>query len=116
MFEPRSKALERLALMTNVAELILVLRLDRLWKREHLSAPLEEQPLALPYQAGAMGLGVVAPLAVHAAQLITGRELRTASRLAAVAALSGGFIQRAVLVLAGKRSAERAHDYLRMTQ
>jgi protein NrfD len=116
MLVPPTKALERLALMTSLAELILVLRLDRLWKREQLSGPLEEVPLALPYQAGAMGLGVVAPLAVHALQLITGRELRTASRFASLAALSGGFMQRAVLILAGKRSAERPHDYLRISQ
>jgi protein NrfD len=107
--------LERLALLTSVVELVLSLGLDSLWKREHVDAPLEEPPLKLPYRVGALGLGVLAPLGVHLLQVLTGRELSTASSLASVAALVGGYAQRAVMIFAGKRSAERPTDYFRFT-
>jgi hypothetical protein len=52
-------------------------------------------------------------LLVHLAQVVTGRPLKSASNFAAVAALVGGFTQRAVITFAGKRSAEHAVDYFR---
>jgi len=115
---PRSsvRRLERVALIAGVLELVLALRLDNTLKREQVSAPLEERPLVVPYQAGAMGLGIIAPLAVHLAQLLTGRELRLAASLASACALVGGFAQRSTLILAGKRSATRPRDYFRMSQ
>jgi formate-dependent nitrite reductase membrane component NrfD len=115
-FVRRRTALDRLALVVSAFELALALRLDALWKREGVSGPLEETRLAVPYRLGALGLGMVAPLAIHALQAVTGRELRTASNLAAVAALCGGFLQRAALILAGKGSAERPADYFRMAR
>lgn len=108
--------LERLAVLTSLLELVLTLRLDALWKRERLAAPLDEPPLVLPYRVGVFGLGIVAPLTVHLLQVLTGRELRAASTCASLAALVGGYAQRAVLVLAGKRSAERPTDYFRFAR
>jgi protein NrfD len=110
------RRLERLALLASLGELVLTLRLDALWKREHLQRPMEEPPLKLPYRLGVFGLGILAPLGVHLLQTLTGRELRTASKLAAIAALVGGYSQRAVLVLAGKRSAERPTDAFHFAQ
>jgi formate-dependent nitrite reductase membrane component NrfD len=109
-------SLERLALAANMLELVLSLRLDTEWKSHGVSGPLEEQPLAAPYRFGALGLGVLAPLTVHAAQLVTRRELRVLSLVASVAALAGGFVLRAVVVLGGKHSAERPIDYFSETQ
>jgi protein NrfD len=108
--------LERLALLASLFELVLTLRLDALWRRARLNAPLAEPPLKLPYRVGALGLGILAPLGVHLLQAVTGRELRTASRLASLAALLGGYTQRAVMVLAGKRSAERPTDSFHFTR
>lgn len=108
--------LERLALLASLFELVLTLRLDALWKREHLNRPLAEPPLKLPYRIGALGLGILAPLGVHLLQAATGRDLRTASTLASMAALVGGYTQRAVMVLAGKRSAERPIDSFHFTR
>jgi formate-dependent nitrite reductase membrane component NrfD len=108
--------LDRLALAANMLELVLSVRLETEWKSRGVSGPLEEQPLAGPYRLGAVGLGILAPLAVHAAQLLTRRELRVLSVVASVAALTGGFMLRAVVVLAGKRSAERPIDYFSETQ
>jgi formate-dependent nitrite reductase membrane component NrfD len=110
------RRLERLALLTSMAELALAVRLDAVWKREHVDAPLHEPSLKLPYRVGVLGLGVLAPLLVHLLQVVTGRELRTASSLASVAALIGGYAQRAVMLFAGKRSAERPTDYFRFTR
>ncbi|MCA1647318.1 MAG: polysulfide reductase NrfD [Chloroflexi bacterium] len=102
--------LQRLALLVSLAEMVLTLRLDALWKHEHLDRPLQEPPLRLPYRIGMLGLGILVPLGVHLLQAFTGRELRMASTLASLAALVGGYTQRAVIVLAGKRSAERPTD------
>jgi protein NrfD len=109
------RRLERLAFLASITELVLATRQDSIWQQAGVAGPLHERPLALPYRIGALGLGVLAPLAVHLAQAITGRELRSASTLAAVAALVGGYVQRTVIVLAGKRSAERPRDYFRVT-
>ena len=110
------RRLERLALLASTAELVLTLRLDGEWKRRHLDTPLQEPPLAVAYRCGALGLGILVPLSVHMLQALTGRELGTASRLASMSALAGGYTQRAVVLLAGKRSAERAADAFRFAQ
>jgi formate-dependent nitrite reductase membrane component NrfD len=108
--------LERLGLLASLLELVLMLRLDSIWRHERVDGPLNEPPFRLPYRAGVFGAGILAPLGVHLLQALSGRELRRASMLASVAALAGGFTQRAVLVLAGKRSAERPTDYLHFTR
>ncbi|MBV9546338.1 MAG: polysulfide reductase NrfD [Chloroflexi bacterium] len=108
--------LERLALVASAIELLLTLRVDRLWKDEHVAAPLDESPLVVPYRFGVLGLGILAPLGVHVLQLVTGRELRAVSTVASVAALVGGYIQRAVIIFAGEQSAERPRDYFGITQ
>jgi len=105
------RRLERLLLLASLVELLLTRNLDSLLKRRRLSGPLETPPLATSYRVGVLGLGIVAPLAVHLLQALTGRELHMASAIASLAALAGGYTQRAVFVLAGKRSAERAADY-----
>ena len=110
------RRLERLALVSSIVELLLTRKLDSVWQHEHLRAPLEQPPLATPYTVGVLGLGILAPLAVHLLQVIAGRELRTASTLASLAALAGGYTQRAVFVLAGKSSAERPADYFGLAQ
>jgi formate-dependent nitrite reductase membrane component NrfD len=105
--------LDRLAMLTSAAELLLTLQLERLWKRAGLDTPLRRAPLAAPYRFGVLGLGILAPLGVHLLQVISGRELERLSRYVSVAALVGGYTQRAVVLFAGKRSAERPDDYFR---
>ena len=114
--EPSMRRLERLALLTSVIELLLSRRLDAALQRERVDAPLTEPPLDMPYKIGALGCGVVAPLAVHLLQVVFRRELTAASTLASCAALAGGYTQRAVFVLAGRRSAERPTDYFGLAQ
>jgi formate-dependent nitrite reductase membrane component NrfD len=110
------RRLELLGLLANVAELALSLAVKRHWRRQGVAGPLERQPLAFAYQVSILGLGFILPRAVHAIELITERQSRKISMLGALSMLVGGFIQRAVLVLAGKESGDRAEDYFRMTQ
>jgi formate-dependent nitrite reductase membrane component NrfD len=110
------RRLERLALLASLAELLLTRRLDAVWKDRQLDAPLEEPPLAVAYRGGALGAGILLPLTVHLLQALTGRELPRASVLAGLASLAGGYSQRAVVLLAGKRSAERPADAFRFAQ
>ena len=104
------------ALVASMIELVLSRRLDAALQHEHVEAPLTEPPLDLPYRLGALGCGVLAPLSVHLLQLAFRRELAAASTLASLAALAGGYTQRAVFVLAGRRSAERPTDYFGLAQ
>ena len=108
--------IERLSLLASALELVLSLRFEVTLKQAQVSTPLEEPPLAVPYRGGAFGLGILLPLAIHFLQVITHRELRTLSMVASIAALTGGYAQRAVLVLAGKHSAERPTDYFTMAR
>ena len=72
--------------------------------------------MASAFRLGAVGLGVVVPLALHGLQALTGRRSRTASTLAALSTLAGGFLLRASVLFAGKHSAHRPQDYFRLTQ
>jgi protein NrfD len=110
------KRLELLGLLANVAELALSLALKRQWRTQGVAGPVERQPLASAHQVGVLGLGFLLPRAVHATELLTGRQWRGVSILGALSTLVGGFIQRAVLVLGGRESGDRPEDYFRMTQ
>jgi formate-dependent nitrite reductase membrane component NrfD len=105
------RRLERLALLTGIVEFLLSRRIDHEWARNDVRGPLEQPPLRMAHQGAALGLGIIAPLLVHALQLLTRREMRTASTAASVAVLAGGYALRAVVIMAGKRSAERPRDY-----
>jgi formate-dependent nitrite reductase membrane component NrfD len=65
--------------------------------------------------AVSLGLGVVFPLLVHGYGVVSGRHSRTTTLLAALTTLIGAFAERAVIVLAGGASADRAEDYFRIT-
>jgi protein NrfD len=108
--------LERVALAASVAELVLTLGTEAEWQRQGVAAPIQRQPIAAAYRLGAIGLGILAPLVVHAVQILTERHSQTASRVAAIATLIGGYTMRAVVVFAGNDSARRPEDYFTFTQ
>jgi formate-dependent nitrite reductase membrane component NrfD len=110
------KRLERLALAASTAELALTLIADRRWRRLGLGAPLQRQPLASAYHFGVLGLGIAAPLAAHAANVLSRRDRRAVALAAASATLLGGLVQRAVRIFAGNDSALRPADYFQFTQ
>jgi formate-dependent nitrite reductase membrane component NrfD len=115
---PRSsrKRLERLALLASAVELALLVGLDRRWRAQGVAAVLDEPRYALAYRGGMMGLGVLAPLALHAWHLARGEPAAPAATLAHLATLAGGYVQRALLVLAGNESARRPRLYFDLAQ
>lgn len=108
--------LERVALMASATEMAVAVACDLRWKRTTTDSPIKQDPkLSAAYRFGVLGLGIGVPLAIHAVQVLTGRRSPWASKLASTSALTGGFIQRAVLTFAGNASAERPEDYFRFT-
>jgi formate-dependent nitrite reductase membrane component NrfD len=74
---------------------------------------MEGRQLRPAWRIGVLGLGIGAPLIVHALELGGECVPRRMSALAALATLAGGFILRVVLIFGGKASARRPEDYLR---
>ena len=112
---PRSclERLDRLALAGAVAQLALALVTEQQWKRSGVAGPLEAPDIRPVHRLLVLGLGVVGPLAVHVVQVLTGRRSEFISTLAAIGALVGAYAERAVIVFAGNRSADRPDDYFR---
>lgn len=114
--DEEGRAVDHFALAAGATELALVESARRHWRAQELDGPLREEPLASAFRFGALGLGVVLPLALHGLQLLAGRRSRTVSTLAAVSTLAGGFLLRASLLFGGKQSAHRPEDYFKITQ
>ncbi|HEX5502493.1 MAG TPA: NrfD/PsrC family molybdoenzyme membrane anchor subunit [Thermomicrobiales bacterium] len=110
------RRLEGLALTLGVAQLALLAGLEWVWRRRGVGGPLAGGRLGGVYRGGALGLGTLAPLAVHVAQRATGRRSRGATLVAALAALAGVYVEKTALVFAGHESARRPKDYFRFAQ
>jgi protein NrfD len=108
--------LERLAIGLGAAQLVLLAGVERTWRRRGVGGPLESGRLGHLYRVGAVGLGTLVPLAIHAARLATGRRSRGATLLAALATLTGVYIEKTAVVFAGHESARRPKDYFRFAQ
>jgi formate-dependent nitrite reductase membrane component NrfD len=114
--EEEETAVENFALAAGAAELALVEATRRSWREQGVDGPLGEEPMASGLHLGAIGLGIVVPLAIHGLQALTGRRSRMASAVAAVSTLIGGFLLRSVVLFGGKHSAHQPEDYFRLTQ
>ncbi len=110
------KRLERLSLLASIVELALLFGLERRWRDCGVAAVLDEPRYAVAYRGGAVGLGVMAPLALHAWHLARGERTARAATLAHLATLAGGYLQRTLLILAGNESARRPRLYFNLTQ
>jgi formate-dependent nitrite reductase membrane component NrfD len=108
---PPLERLDRLAFASAAAQLALALSAEREWKARRVAGPLEAADIRPVHRLVVLGLGIVAPLIVHGAQLLTRRHSRSIASLAAAATLVGAYAERAVIVFAGNRSADRAEDY-----
>jgi protein NrfD len=109
------RRLDRLALLASAAQLVCALSLEQQWKRKGVFGPLQTSTLAW-VDRGAVQLGMGLPLLVHGLQTLSGRRSGGLSALAAVATLTGAYLERAVIVLAGNRSADSPEDYLRLSR
>lgn len=110
------RRLETLGLVASVTQLLAAIALDKQWKKHGVAGPLEEPPTKAVYRFGALGLGIIAPLGIHAVQLLTGRQIAALTIVSALATLTGGFIERAMIVLRGPVSTQRAGDYFHLAQ
>ncbi len=110
------RKLNLVALIAGAAELVFALLVQRHWRRDGTSAPLDETPLGPAYRIGVLGMGAGGPLLVHGVQALLPRESSLLATISAVSALIGGFILRAVFVLGGNESARRAEEYFKFTQ
>jgi formate-dependent nitrite reductase membrane component NrfD len=114
--EEERRAVEHFGTVAETAEWALLESAKRAWKQAQVDEPLREEPLASALTLGAVGLGVVVPLAIHGIEALTGRRSRAASAVASVSTLAGGFLLRAAVLFAGQRSGRRPQDYFRVTQ
>jgi formate-dependent nitrite reductase membrane component NrfD len=102
------RRLDRLALVAGLVQLTVGLWLEREWQARQLAAPGPVQRLSV------QGVGIGLPLLLHGLAALTGRRSTRLSLLAAVATLIGAFAERASIVFAGNRSADRPEEYLRV--
>ncbi len=105
-----------LALVTSAAELLFATGVMAHWRKTRADAALERSGLSNMWNWGVLGMGISLPLIAHIIELITGGRSKSLSRVAALAALAGGFLVRVVFIFGGKESARRPEDYFRMTQ
>lgn len=108
------RGVEAFGVVAETVELALVKATHDAWRAEGLDAPLREPPLGAAL-VGAVGLGVVLPLALHGVQALTGRRSRVLSAVASVSTLAGGLLLRTAVLFAGNRSARRPEDYFHFT-
>jgi protein NrfD len=115
---PRSthRALAKVGAATSGAELALATAAETAWRTEGVDAPLRHPGRSAALYVGVLAVGVAVPLAVHAAEVVTGRRSRFGSLLAAAATLAGGFLLREIIVAAGNESADRPQDYFHFTR
>jgi hypothetical protein len=114
--EAGKRKLNLVALLAGLSELVFALLIRQQWRQNANAGPDDKPPLGAAFRLGVLGLGVVEPLALHAAETFLPRQSRSLAMLSAVSALVGGFILRAVFVLGGSESARRPEEYFTFTQ
>ncbi len=102
------------ALIAGLTELFFALLIDQRWRRTPTGRSTRNVETGLAYRGGVLGLGIGLPLAIHAAELATRRDSRLLSTLAALSALIGGFVLRAVFVLGSRQSAASPEAYFHL--
>lgn len=112
----RTERLHRLSLVATSTELVLDLALRRRWRQQGVDTPLRQPATAAAYRVGFWGLGLLLPLLGHGTSKLRRRRSQTASTLADLATLAGGYMLRSVLVSAGNASAQYPEAYFRITQ
>lgn len=110
------KRLEVIDLIAGGLELLLIIALDRSWKRQGVVAPIRQPLLGTVYLLGVVLIGLLAPLAVTGFLLATETSSPMATIMAALARLTGGFLLRTLVLFAGRQSALGPGDYFRFTQ
>ncbi len=110
------RRMERLALIANLVESVLSVSVEQEWKRQEIDMPVKQQPIKSAHHFGEQGLGIVVPITLRTINILFGRGSHSLAMVAAISTLIGGFMQRTVMVFAGRKSALRPEDYFRFTQ
>ena len=98
--------LDRLDTIALLAELGLLL-VHRARLGSVISRPLVEGRVGAIYRFGVLGLGIGAPLLLQARTLLSrGKTSRLSAGLTSALVLTGGFLFRYVIVIAGRDSAD----------
>jgi formate-dependent nitrite reductase membrane component NrfD len=101
--------LERLDTLTLLAELGLILSV-RANAGRVIARPIREGHLGRIFRWGVLGSGILAPLVLQIASLLRGhRRSRSTTILSSLLTLTGGFLLRYVIVMAGRASADDPH-------
>ncbi len=114
--EEEHRRVGRFALVAMGVELALSVAARENWRKEGLDEPLKREPERTKLTLGVLGVGILAPLAIHGVQQLTGRHSPTATLVAGAAALVSGLLFRSVILNAGNRSARRPRDYFHFTR
>jgi formate-dependent nitrite reductase membrane component NrfD len=104
------------AWISGLVELVYALLVDRKLRRRQMAGYLDRHPIPAAWHVGVLGLGILAPLAVHTVELVRGRESRRLSTLAALLTLLGGLLLRAVFIFSGNPASRDPRNSFRVTQ
>ena len=110
------RRLEHIKLMAAAAEIAGHATISRSWRKQAVDSPLRQEPLRSTYWLGAVGAGVLTPLALAGVQQLIGRKSTRTTLVAAASTLLGGFLLRSVVTFGGRASVRQPRDYFRSTQ
>lgn len=116
MAEATVTRLELIDLIAVSLELGLLVATHLQWRRHRVDAPLYAPLLATSYFGTAVAVGMLFPIAGHGYAFATGSGSAALSIALAVAGIAGGFALRAVILFAGKRTAEDPQTYFQFAQ
>jgi formate-dependent nitrite reductase membrane component NrfD len=105
-----------MGIVAAVGQILLSRSLEKQWQHAGLSPVAEQPSFKLPYQGGALGVGMALPLLLQVVSLCLGGRARRLGTVAAIAALAGGYAERALILFAGNRSADLPEVYFDLTQ
>lgn len=112
-------SLDRITVAALAAELAATMASTRTYREKGVAEPLEEGAWAAAEKYGVVGLGVLAPLGLHASSLVLTHKPgtpRTLSKVASLAVLVGSALMRVAIMAAGDESARRPEISFRFTQ
>jgi protein NrfD len=115
MADATAKRLELIDLIAVVLELGLLIATHLRWRHRRVDGPLYAPAMTLAYFGGAAVVGMLFPIVGHVVAFIVGSS-PTLSVAIAFAGLAGGFALRAVVLFAGKKTAEDPQTYFQFAQ
>jgi formate-dependent nitrite reductase membrane component NrfD len=110
------RPLSVLALLAAGAQYLSSCAMERAWRQAGITDPRTATAIGLVDRLLVKRIGLAVPAMIHAAILVSGRALPGLSAIASLAALTGCFAERWLLVSVGSQSAARPTDYFRISQ